>query len=137
MKHQNFSDTIELRHYYLEQPSIALEDRIVQAMSILTCTINNSSAATCNTQLNAITDLRYLFGQQRYLIALPSPVPDTRVVPPTPPTFPPNMTCNITSIPHVSLPTTTPSSEPTKQSHVRTYRALPRSPREVPTQDLT
>ena len=55
------------------------------------------------------------------------------VVPPIPPDSQPMLTCPLTSIPRVSLPTPIPSDSQTKKPHVQKDRGSPCSPRVFPT----
>lgn len=57
------SDTVEYRHDYLTQPSLTKEDRLIHAMNLLTCALTDAPAIICETQLQAIQDLKELFSK--------------------------------------------------------------------------
>ena len=106
-------------------------------MSVLTCATENAPDKTCNTHLDAITDLCNLFVKWRKSIALTSPVPDPKLVQSTPPTLPLMMIHPLTSIPCVSISTQTFSVSPTKAPHAQIEKGLPLPPLVVPNPDTT
>ena len=50
-------------HSYLTQPTLNPEDRILHAVRLLTCTLDNAPAVRVKAQLQAIADLRDVFSK--------------------------------------------------------------------------
>ena len=100
-------------------------------MSILTCTMTDTPAINCNASLHGITNLRNLFRQWIYTIALTSPVSAPSVAKSTPLTSFPMMAHPLNSFLFVSLPAPTTSSAPTRAPYNQTIFTAPCSPRVV------
>ena len=53
-KHVRISDTVDFLHTYLKQPKLTTEDRIVHAVHLLTCAIQDVKSNNTSSQLAAI-----------------------------------------------------------------------------------
>ena len=57
-KAEQISDTVDFRHQYLTQPTITPDDRVLHGMQNLTGALKDASTVACDTQLQAIAELR-------------------------------------------------------------------------------
>ena len=88
------SNTVEFYHYYLTQPTITPEDRIVHALHFLSCSIKDVPATMHNERLEAPTCIHDIFLPQqtqpdpREKPLVPPRVRSQRPNPPVPPPSP-------------------------------------------------
>eukprot|EP00804_Cyclotella_cryptica_P024745 CCRYP_001719-RA/>CCRYP_001719-RA protein AED:0.55 eAED:0.27 QI:0/-1/0/1/-1/0/1/0/424 len=85
------SNTIDFRHTYLSPPSVSFEDRLLQAITFLSTTINEATDDSINAQLIAIDQLRKIFSKWKLdsapLVLLPPSPPIPKASPPSPRTL--------------------------------------------------
>ena len=57
-KPEQISDTVEFRHQTITQPTLMSDNRVLQGMQNLTGALKESPTVACDTQLQAIEELR-------------------------------------------------------------------------------
>ena len=57
-KAEQISDTVEFRHQHITQPTLTSNDRVLHGMQNLTGALKDAPTVACDTQLQAIEELR-------------------------------------------------------------------------------
>jgi hypothetical protein len=78
-KAEQISDTVEFRHQYLTQPTITSDDRVLHSMQNLTGALKDAPTVACDTQLQAIAELRNVLRDWSGQKAISRAQPPTKV----------------------------------------------------------